>query len=119
VDVLAPCALGNILTSSTIPKIKAKVIAGAANNQLSTPADGLRLAQRDVLYAPDYVINAGGIISVAAEYYGNGSEDDVRADVGRIRDRLEKIFAEAKETGRPTNELADELARSIVAATRQ
>lgn len=119
VDVLAPCALGNILTSSTIPKIKAKVIAGAANNQLSTPADGLRLAQRDVLYAPDYVINAGGIISVAAEYYGNGSEDDVRADVGRIRDRLEKIFAEAKETGRPTNELADELARSIVAAARQ
>ena len=119
VDVLAPCALGNILTSSTIPKIKAKVIAGAANNQLSTPADGLRLAQRDVLYAPDYVINAGGIISVAAEYYGNASEDDVRADVGRIRDRLEKIFAEAKETGRPTNELADEFARSIVAAARQ
>ncbi len=119
VDVLAPCALGNILTSSTIPKIKAKVIAGAANNQLSTPADGLRLAERDILYAPDYVINAGGIISVAAEYYGNASEDDVRADVGRIRDRLEKIFAEAKATGRPTNELADELARSIVAAARK
>jgi leucine dehydrogenase len=118
VDVLAPCALGNILTSSTIPNIKAKVIAGAANNQLSTPADGLRLAEYDILYAPDYVINAGGIISVAAEYYGNASEDDVRADVGRIRDRLEKIFAEAKETGRPTNELADELARNIVAAAR-
>ncbi len=55
---------------------------------------------------------------MAAEYYGNASEDDVRADVGRIRDRLEKIFAEAKETGRPTNELADELARNIVAAAR-
>jgi leucine dehydrogenase len=119
VDVLAPCALGNILTSSTIPKIKAKVIAGAANNQLSTPADGLRLAERDILFAPDYVINAGGIISVAAEYYGNASEDDVRADVGRIKDRLEEIFAAAKESGRPTNELADELARSIVAAARK
>ena len=119
VDVLAPCALGNILTSTTIPKIKAKVIAGAANNQLSTPADGLRLAKRDILYAPDYVINAGGIISVAAEYYGNSSEDDVRADVGRIKDRLETIFNEARDTGRPTNELADELARSIVAAARQ
>ena len=118
VDVLAPCALGNILTSSTIPNLKAKVVAGAANNQLSTPADGLRLAEHDILYAPDYVINAGGIISVAAEYYGNASEDDVRADVGRIRDRLEAIFAEAKETGRPTNELADELARNIVAAAR-
>ena len=102
VDVLAPCALGNILTSATIPKIRAKVIAGAANNQLSTPADGVRLAERDILYAPDYVINAGGIISVAAEYYGSSSEDDVRADVGRIKDRLKNIFDQAKETGRPT-----------------
>ena len=118
VDVLAPCALGNILTSVTIPKIKAKIIAGAANNQLSTPADGVLLAERDILYAPDYVINAGGIITVAAEYYGNSSEDDVRNDVGRIKQRLENIFKEAKETGRPTHELADELARRIVAAAR-
>ncbi len=118
VDVLAPCALGNILTSTTIPKINAKIIAGGANNQLSTPADGMRLAERDILYAPDYVINAGGIINVAAEYYGNSSEDDVRADVGRIKDRLKDIFEQAKETGRPTNELADELARSLVAAAR-
>jgi leucine dehydrogenase len=119
VDVLAPCALGNILTSTTIPKIKATIIAGAANNQLSTPADGARLAERDILYAPDYVINAGGIISVAAEYYGGASEDDVRADVGRIKNRLEDIFEQAKRTGRPTHELADELARSLVAAARQ
>ena len=118
VDVLAPCALGNILTSATIPKIKAKVIAGAANNQLATAEDGVRLAERDILYAPDYVINAGGIISVAAEYYGNSSEEDVRADVGRIKDRLEVIFREAKDTGRPTNELADELARKLIAAAR-
>ena len=118
VDVLAPCALGNILTSSTIPNIKAKVIAGAANNQLSTPADGLRLAQRDILYAPDYVINAGGIISVAHEYYGDASEDDVREDVGRIKDRLAELFRQSAETGRPTNELADELARKLVAEAR-
>jgi len=118
VDVLAPCALGNILTSMTVPKIKAKIVAGAANNQLSTPADGVRLAERDILYAPDYVINAGGIISVAAEYYGEGSEEDVLADVGRIKDRLQGIFKEANETGRPTHELADELARKLVAAAR-
>jgi len=118
VDVLAPCALGNILTSTTIPKIKAKVIAGGANNQLSTPADGVRLAERDILYAPDYVINAGGIISVAAEYYGEGSKEDVRADVIRIRNRLQDIFKEARETERPTHELADELARKLVAAGR-
>ena len=115
VDVLAPCALGNILTSATIPKIRAKVIAGAANNQLSTPADGRRLAERDILYAPDYVINAGGIITVSHEYYGVSSEDDVREDVSRIKDRLADIFRQARETGRPTNELADELARKLVA----
>jgi leucine dehydrogenase len=118
VDVLAPCALGNILTSTTIPRIKAKVIAGAANNQLATAADGTRLAERDILYAPDYVINAGGIISVAREYYGSSSEDEVRADVYRIRERLQAIFDEAKSGGRPTNELADELARDIVAAAK-
>ena len=118
VDVLAPCALGNILTSVTIPKIRAKIVAGAANNQLSTAADGKRLMDLDILYAPDYVINAGGIISVAAEYYGNASEDEVRTDVGRIKDRLDRIFEESRASGRPTNELADELARKLVAAAR-
>jgi leucine dehydrogenase len=119
VDVLAPCALGNILTSTTIPRIRAKVIAGAANNQLATAADGARLAEREILYAPDYVINAGGIISVAREYYGSSSEDEVRADVSRIRERLQAIFDEAKSSGRPTNELADELARNLVAAAKK
>ena len=61
VDVLAPCALGNILTSHTIPRLRAKIVAGAANNQLATEADGALLTDRDILYAPDYVINAGGI----------------------------------------------------------
>jgi leucine dehydrogenase len=118
VDVLAPCALGNILTSTTIPKIRAKVIAGAANNQLATVEDGERLAARDILYAPDYVINAGGIISVAGEYYGSSSEDEVRADVSRIKERLQAIFDEASSSGRSTNELADDLARNLVAAGR-
>ncbi len=119
VDVLAPCALGNILTSMTIPRIRASIIAGAANNQLATAADGARLAARNILYAPDYVINAGGIISVAGEYYGKCTEDEVRADVGRIKERLKKIFDEAKASGRPTNEIADDLARSLVAAARK
>ncbi|MDH5260011.1 MAG: amino acid dehydrogenase, partial [Gammaproteobacteria bacterium] len=119
VDVLAPCALGNVLTSATIPKIKARVIAGAANNQLSTLADGARLAARKILYAPDYVINAGGIISVSHEYYGASSEDQVRADVEKIPHRLQSIFAESSESGRPTNELADEYARRLIAAGRK
>lgn len=115
VDILAPCALGNILTSVTIPKLKAKVIAGGANNQLATEDDGARLTERGILYAPDYVINAGGIINVAHEYFGDSSEDRVRADVAKIPERLRAIFDEAEETGQPTNIIADELARRIVA----
>ena len=118
-DVLAPCALGNILTSATIPKIRAKVIAGAANNQLSTEADGARLADHDILYAPDYVINAGGIINVSHEYHGDSSEEAVRGEISKIPLRLEAIFAKANETGRPTNELADEYARRLIAAGNQ
>ena len=119
VDVLAPCALGNILTAQTIPGLKAKIVAGAANNQLATDDDGMRLTERDILYAPDYVINAGGIINVAHEYYGNSSEERVRADVVRIAERLDAIFTEARTTGQPTNVIADELARRIVAGHDQ
>jgi leucine dehydrogenase len=116
VDVLAPCALGNILTSQTIPKLKASIVAGAANNQLATEADGARLADRDILYAPDYVINAGGIINVAREYYGGSSEEQVRTEIDGIPERLKLIFDEAKSSKQPTNIIADELARRIVAS---
>ena len=116
VDVLAPCALGNVLTAQTIPNIQAKVIAGAANNQLATEQDGTRLTEREILYAPDYVINAGGIINVEHEYFGNSSEEKVIAEVGEIPKRLDAIFAEAKESGEATNLIADRTARRIVAA---
>ncbi len=119
VDVLAPCALGNVFSSATIPQLKTKVIAGAANNQLSTVADGAMLTECEILYAPDYVINAGGIISVSHEYHGDSSEEKVRADVAKIPQRLHAIFDEAASTGRPTNELADELARRLIAAGNQ
>jgi len=114
-DVLAPCALGNVLNSETIPRIRAKVVAGAANNQLASAADGARLTERGILYAPDYVINAGGVISVAREYLGNSTEEEVRREVCRIPERLQQIFADAADSGRPTNDVADELARQIVA----
>jgi len=116
VDVLAPCALGNVLTAQTIPNIQASVVAGSANNQLATEADGARLAEQNILYAPDYVVNAGGIINVAHEYFGNSSQEKVLAEVGEIPKRLDKIFAEAKASGEPTNLIADNMARRIVAA---
>ena len=118
VDVLAPCALGNVLNSETIPRIRASIIAGGANNQLATTADGARLTERDILYAPDYVINAGGIISVANEYLGAGSEEKVRAEIDGIPGRLREIFHDASESDRPTNEVADEVARRIVENAR-
>ena len=114
-DVLAPCALGNVLNSETIPRIRARVVAGAANNQLASAEDGARLTGRGILYAPDYVINAGGVISVAHEYLGNSTAEQVRGEVCRIPGRLQQIFTEAETSGRPTNVVADELARRIVA----
>ncbi|NNC77266.1 MAG: Glu/Leu/Phe/Val dehydrogenase [Woeseiaceae bacterium] len=119
VDILAPCALGNILNAQSIPRIKASVIAGAANNQLSDVADGARLTERDILFAPDYVINAGGVISVAREYLGVSSEDEVRTEVGQIPNRLIEIFDNARDNRRPTNVIADEMARRIVADAKQ
>ena len=114
VDVLAPCALGNVLNSETVPRIKAKIVAGAANNQLAAPEDGTRMAEAGILYAPDYVINAGGVISVAHEYLGQSSEQQVRAEVSKIPLRLRDIFDEAVARGLPTNALADDLARRII-----
>ena len=113
-DVLAPCALGAILNEATIPKLRTSIVAGAANNQLETRADGERLAHADILYAPDYVINAGGIINVAAEYLGTTDEDDVIAQIEAIGPRLLKIFQQAATTGRPTNVIADQQARKLI-----
>jgi leucine dehydrogenase len=118
VDVLAPCALGNVLNAETIPRLKAAVVAGAANNQLSIEADGDLLAERNILFAPDYVINAGGIISVTHEYFQKGSVEAVDADIRRIPERLDEIFRASAESGTATNRVADELARRIVAAGR-
>jgi leucine dehydrogenase len=114
-DVLAPCALGAILHEESIPRIRARIIAGGANNQLRSPEDGQRLADAGILYAPDYVINAGGVISVTCEYLGEVDEAGVSDLVAQIGPRLAGIFEEAARTGEPTNVIADRLARKIMA----
>lgn len=118
-DILAPCALGAILTETSIPKLKVSIIAGGANNQLDTRADGKRLRDADILYAPDYVINAGGIINVACEYFGDVDEAHVLDRVAEIGPRLTAIFEAAAESGQPTNEIADAKARQILADARK
>jgi leucine dehydrogenase len=116
-DVLAPCALGAVLHEDSIPGIRAKIIAGGANNQLRRPEDGQRLADAGILYAPDYVINAGGIINVACEYFGDVDDEGVMDLVARIGPRLAGIFDEAARTGEPTNVIADRQARKIIAGS--
>lgn len=111
VDVLAPCALGGVLHSDSIPRLQARIVAGAANNQLLRDADGQRLFERGILYAPDYVINAGGIISCSAEYIGGLSAAEVDARVADIGPRLAEIFQRSQREKHPPNEIADALAR--------
>lgn len=118
VDVLAPCALGAVFTATSIPNLNAKIIAGAANNQLETAEDGRRLAEAGILYAPDYVINGGGIINVACEYSGDVDDDGVMELVAAIGPRLSGIFEESAASGRLTNEIADEQARRIIESAR-
>ena len=118
VDVVSPCALGAILNEQSIPGIKATIVAGGANNQLRTPEDGQRLVDAGILYAPDYVINGGGIINVACEYYANVDDAGVMELVAQIGPRLAGIFEEAVRTGEPTNEIADRQARALIAAAR-
>ena len=115
-DVLAPCALGAVLNARSTRKLRVPVVAGAANNQLALPEDGEALRAAGILYAPDYVINAGGIINVAREYYG-GTEAQVVEDIHGIPVRLTEIFERARRESRATNEVADRMARERLGRT--
>jgi leucine dehydrogenase len=113
-DVLSPNALGAIFTEATIAALKVPVVAGGANNQLATPADGERLHARGILYAPDYVINAGGIINVCTEYLGDGDAHLVRQRIEGIPVRLEEIWSESKASGRNPAAVADAMAQKLI-----
>jgi leucine dehydrogenase len=113
-DVVSPNALGAILDEATIAGLKAPVVAGGANNQLATPDDGTRLHARGILYAPDYVINAGGIINVCTEYLADGDAALVRQRIERIPMRLEEIWSESKSSGRDPAAVADAMAQRLI-----
>jgi leucine dehydrogenase len=113
-DVLSPCALGAILTEQSIAELNVPIVAGGANNQLATPADGQRVQQRGILYAPDYVINAGGIINVSTEYLRDGDASLVRERIEGIPGRLETIWAESESSGRDPASVADAMAQRLI-----
>ncbi|WP_149999253.1 Glu/Leu/Phe/Val family dehydrogenase [Iodidimonas gelatinilytica] len=115
-DVFAPCALGGVLNAKTIPQIKAKIIAGAANNVLDDEvADDRELMKRGILYAPDYIINAGGIISVESEVHKEHLDDAARArKVAHIAETLTEVFEASDKQKQPTGKIANELAEKRI-----
>lgn len=108
-DVFAPCALGATINDKTIPKLRARIVAGAANNQLAAPHHGAKLRERGILYAPDYVINAGGLIDVA-RFKVDMDIEQARAKLRQIDDTLTEIFTRADKEDLPTSEVADRIA---------
>ena len=117
VDVYAPCALGATVNDETLPRLKCSIVAGAANNVLAEDRHGIALMNRGILYAPDYVINAGGIINVSFE--NNYSKDAAMTKTDNIYATLTNVFERAKSEGKPTNVVADEIARQLVAKGRK
>ncbi|AKP47730.1 branched-chain amino acid dehydrogenase [Bacillus smithii] len=116
-DIFSPCALGAILNDETIPQLKVKVIAGSANNQLKEAKHGDMLYEMGIVYAPDYVINAGGVINVADELYGYNRERALKK-VEQIYQNIEKVFEISKRDGIPTYIAADRMAEERIEKIR-
>lgn len=118
-DIFSPCALGGSIHQGVIDGIKAKIVAGAANNQLKTPDMDEALKARGILYAPDYVINAAGVISIALEITREWTEAGLNERIDRIGDTLSEIFARADAEDRAAGAIADQLALEVIARGRQ
>ncbi|MHC4076946.1 MAG: Glu/Leu/Phe/Val family dehydrogenase [Planctomycetota bacterium] len=120
VDVFAPCALGAIINDDTIPTLNCKIVAGGTNNPLLEPRHGKKLEECGILYAPDYVINAGGIINVSVEFAEGGYDEETSLKrIERIPQALREIWTIAQDQRIPANEAADHLAENILADARK
>jgi leucine dehydrogenase len=111
--MFAPCALGGVLNDKTIPQLRCDVVAGSANNQLERADHGAALAERGILYAPDFVVNAGGLINVADELQGYQPER-AKASVEAVYRTLREVFTIAREQHITTAEAADHFAQSRI-----
>ena len=119
-DIYCPCARGAGLNDETIPLLRCKAVAGCANNQLLEPRHAADLMNRGIVYAPDYVINAGGIINVGVEMTENGYDEGVALEwIGRIYGNLKRVFEISREEGVPTNKAALQLAQARIDAGRR
>ena len=118
-DVFAPCALGGVIDDRTIDGLSARVVAGAANVQLAEPRHGDELHHRGILYAPDYVINAGGVINGSGEILGTYDAASARRDVLAIGPRLADLFDRAAAEAQAPGRVADEMAEAVLEAARE
>lgn len=112
-DIVSPNALGAIITEQSIDALKAKVVAGGANNQLATGSEGAMLRDRGILYAPDYVINAGGIINVL-RHVDNADDNEINARIDRIPGRLSQVWDESDKSGQSPDVVADRMAQELI-----
>lgn len=117
-DIYTPCALGASINDETIPQLKAKIVCGAANNQLKEDRHGLILKEKGILYAPDYLVNAGGVMNVSIEFEG-WADSKSRRMVDTIYDKTLEVFAISDEQNIPVNKAADVMAEKRIEAMRR
>lgn len=114
VDIISPCALGGALTEDIVNKLSAKAVVGGANNQLANDKVGTALFNRGIAYAPDYLVNSGGIIVAANEYFGTSTQDHVDAEIDKIYGRTIDVLHRSKFSHVPTNQIADHMAQQKI-----
>ncbi len=118
-DVYSPCAVGGTLNAETIPALRCRIVAGSANNQLATPEDAGRLHERGILYAPDYVVNAGGVIQLVGLEDEGWNEDELQRGLVKVGDTLRQVFADADRGGITPDAAAQQLAAARIVAARR
>ena len=119
IDIYAPCAIGAVLNADTIPRLACRAVAGAANNQLAEPEDAKRLAERGILFAPDYVVNSGGVVYLIALVEEGKDEVGIETELAGIADTLRGLFAEADADGITPNEAANRMVQRRLAAANR
>ena len=117
-DIFAPCALGGVINAETIDRLRCRIVAGGANNQLATPEDGEELHRRGIIYAPDFLINAGGIINAAAEIGQPYNPDRSRQQTERIYEQMAAVLTTSAKKEISTARAADLLAEKRLASVR-
>ena len=118
-DVFAPCALGGTLNRDTVSRLRARIVCGSANNQLESPEIGLLLLERGIVYAPDYIVNAGGILNASGDFFGKYDGGEVWRKIAALGETTLEVLERSAREHRPSHEIADEMAEAVLVAARQ